>query len=103
MKHEAAAILSDVLTELKTLSYDDLVRRYLGSRGTREVLGDSGMEYQVGVEAFWDKGKPGPLRVIAVIDGDFCRTWKPLTDDFVITARGKAPWTSWRPKWWSGR
>jgi hypothetical protein len=85
---EATRILDEVVAELRRDSYDTLVARYLNQTSTRAVVAESGVEYQVEVQAFWDGRQPGNLRVIAAIDDGGWRAFKPLSSDFISATDG---------------
>ena len=88
---EARSILSRVAEELRTLSYTDLVRKYMAEDQNTEVAGASGVTYQVEVQAFWDDPRqPGSnLRVMASIDdGSFWRSVSPRTVSFIVAPDG---------------
>ena len=62
---EASAILVAVAVELRRESYDTLVARYLSEQDERTIVAESGVEYRVEVQAFWDTPRePGNLPVI---------------------------------------
>jgi hypothetical protein len=88
---EARSILQQTIQRLRSLSYAELVDQYLGEVDAFEITADSGVEYQIEVEAFWDDPrKPNQaLRVIAAIDdGRGWRSLSPLTDSFILTPDG---------------
>jgi hypothetical protein len=85
---EARRILDDVIAGLRRDSHETLVARYLHQSETRSVVAESGVEYQVEVQAFWDGRRPGNLRVIAAIDDGGWRAFKPLSADFIVAADG---------------
>lgn len=86
---EAARILDAVTAELRSESYDTLVARYLSEPHVRTVVAESGDQFQLEVQAFWDvPGKPGNLRVIIAIDDGGWRSLRPLSTDFIIASDG---------------
>lgn len=87
-KSEAGRLAESILESLRRESYQALVNRYLDSPEHREVVGESGKRYQVEVEAFWDSGQPGDLRVRVAIDDGGWRALSPLTSDFIIATDG---------------
>ena len=89
-KAEACAVGESVLADLRRESYDTLVQRLLDKVETHELLGESGVSYQIEVQAFWDSGKrnPGNLRVLVNIDDGGWRAFKPLCTDFIIAPDG---------------
>ncbi len=86
---EATRILDAVAVELRRESYDTLVARYLSEPHERTVVAESGVRYQVEVQAFWDTPRqPGNLRVIIAIDDGGWRSFRPLSTDFIIASDG---------------
>lgn len=55
---------------------------------TRTVVAESGVQYQVDVQAFWDSRQPGNLRVIVAIDDGGWRAFKPISTDFIVASDG---------------
>ena len=89
MDHEEARrILDDVTAELRREPYGTLVTRYVHESDTRTVVEESGVQYQVEVQAFWDGRQPGNLRVIVAIDDGGWRAFKPLSTDFIVASDG---------------
>lgn len=87
-KQEAKNVLADVLDELHHVPYPQLVERLLGVREKRVVRGPSGTDYDMEIGAGWVDHPDGALRVLATVDADFCRSWKPMTDEFIVTPGG---------------
>ncbi|MEP6463258.1 MAG: hypothetical protein ABJC62_07545 [Frankiaceae bacterium] len=87
-KQEAKNVLADVLDELHRTPYEQLMERFLGVREKRVVRGTSGTDYDLEIGAEWVDHPDGALRVLATVDADFCRSWKPMTDDFIVTPGG---------------
>jgi hypothetical protein len=84
-REEAGAIADAIVVELQSVPYNALTRRLLGEIETREVIGPSGVAYQVEIQGLWDTGKPGPLRVIVgVDDGTFRGAFRPVDRDFLV-------------------
>lgn len=86
-KAEARSILASVIADLRERSYDQL-RELLGESRMREAAGQTGMRYQIEVQAFWDAAPGGDLRVIASIDDGGLSAFKPLSDDFIVGPDG---------------
>ena len=86
---EARALLAEVVADLRTESYPALVAQYIGETGTRELVGASGVAYCVEIQGVWDTGSPGDLRIlIGIDDGGLRASFRPLTDDFIMTPSG---------------
>lgn len=84
----ALEIASDVLQDLRKLSYEE--RREMMERGpkTIDVAGSDGKRYQAAIEAFWDGKKNGPIRVMVLVDDGGLAVFKPLPRDFIIAPDG---------------
>lgn len=79
---EAKLILAKALEPFRQSSYEEL-RGRMGTVYTFQVQGDSGAEYQIEIEAFWD-GQPGQaIRVLGSIDDGGWRAFAPLSDSFL--------------------
>jgi hypothetical protein len=87
-KHEARAILAEQISTLRRRSYEGLRASLLNDSETFEVVGASGTTYQVELQAHWDSGKDGPLRIFALIDDGGWRSFKPLSEDFIVAPDG---------------
>lgn len=84
-KREARALAEDASLQRRREPHGALVDRLLNKPEASEVVGASGAQYQVEIEAFWDSGKPGDLRVIVAIDDGGLRALAPLTTAFIIS------------------
>ena len=87
-KHEGRELAEAFLDSLRSEPYDTLVSRYLDNPERREIPGAAGATYQVQVEAFWDGGQSGDLRVMVAIDDGGWRSFSPLCTDFIMAADG---------------
>jgi hypothetical protein len=80
---EAREVLAQHLAHYRTLSYDELVRRQ-GRVETAELTAASEQTYQLDVQFFWDHRKGGAIRVLGAVDDGGWRTFRPLTEDFIV-------------------
>jgi hypothetical protein len=87
-KREARGILAEEIAKLRMKSYDDLRARLLGGSENFEVVGASGARYQLELEAVWDSGENGPLRVFVLIDDGGWRAFSPMSDSFIVAPDG---------------
>jgi hypothetical protein len=86
---EAKRILNGVVAALRREPYGTLVARYLDESDGYAVVAESGVEYQVEVQAFWDSPRrPGNLRVMISIDDGGWRAFHPLSTDFIVASDG---------------
>lgn len=89
-KKEAKVVISKKLKQLESLSYREFVN-WIACRKVEvyEEVGDSGVKYQIEIEAMWDDKPEGAIRVMAGIDdGALLSALKPITLDFLITKDG---------------
>ncbi len=84
---EARSILSDVISDLRELPYEEL-SRFIEDPGLLEMTGDSGTWYQLEIIVFIDDPKAQTLRVSVGIDDGGWRAFYPVTDDFIIAPDG---------------
>ena len=83
-KEEAKRLLQDHLQAYRRRAYQDLVT-LMGETQVAEVLGASGVPYQIEVEVLWDHHPGGVIRVLAAIDdGTFRAAFSPVCDDFLL-------------------
>ena len=90
-KAEAKEILAQELIHLQAKSFKDL-QKLINSPDVIEVVGASGVSYQIEVQAFWDNPREsfGALRIITSIDdGRFLSALLPLSADFIMDSDGK--------------
>jgi hypothetical protein len=85
---EARGILDEVVAELRREPYATLVARYLHESDDYTIVAESGVRYQVEVQAVWDGHQPGNLRVIIAIDDGGWRALSPLSTDFIVASDG---------------
>jgi hypothetical protein len=88
-KEEALTILRMSLEPYRGKPYDTLVNMIDAEPVTMEETGRSGQWYQLEIEAVWDAGRGGPVRLIGAIDDGGWRAFFPLTDDFIKTPSGE--------------
>ena len=86
---EAAVIAESIITRLRSLPYETLVDRLLNDVETEEVSAESGVQHQVEIQAMWDSGRPGDLRVlVGVDDGSLRGSFSPVDRALVIANDG---------------
>jgi hypothetical protein len=84
---EAQSLLSEYLAGYRNYSYDELQTR-LREIDTYQVNGESGVQYQVEIQVFWDDKLQQNIRVIGAIDDGGWRAFLPLTDSFIMAPDG---------------
>ena len=87
-KFEAGEIADAKVRELRQLPWTELRDRYLDRPETVEVVGATGMKYQVETLAVWDGAKDAALRVFVGVDDGGWRAFAPLSADFIIAPDG---------------
>ena len=84
---EAKSILAKELTAFAARPYDKLVAS-IKHADVKNVVGESGANYQIEVTVFWDSKPNGDLRIMASIDDGGWRAFLPLTDSLIMTPDG---------------
>jgi hypothetical protein len=84
---EARQILREHMTKYRARSRAELLA-LLGSPEVTEVVGPSGVHYQIEIETFWDDVPDGNLRLLGAIDDGGLRAFVPLTEDFIVSPAG---------------
>lgn len=86
-KQEAQSLLRACLARYREYSYAELKTR-LGEIETCQVVGESGVQYQVEVQVFWDDKLQQNIRVMGAIDDGGWRAFLPLTDSLIMAPDG---------------
>jgi hypothetical protein len=77
------------LGQLRKCSYAQLKQMVEGRIfKTEEAIGQSGNNYQIEIQAFWDDKPGGNIRVRGSIDDGGWSSLLPLTSDFIMAADG---------------
>ena len=84
---EARELLLAELERYRQTPYREL-RRLLKEQDHFEVAGPSGTNYQIEIQAFWDSGPEGNLRIRGAVDDGGLRAFVPLIEDFIVTPAG---------------
>ncbi|NQU20330.1 MAG: hypothetical protein HQ567_03540 [Candidatus Nealsonbacteria bacterium] len=88
-KQEARTLLAERLNDYRKLPYADLVAK-IDDDDCVTVVGQSGTEYQIEVQVFWDAKPDGDIRVFGGIDdGRFLAAFAPLCDSFIVSPVGE--------------
>ena len=87
-KVEARGILGGEVARRRAQSYSQL-KELNGDSKHIEVVGNSGTEYQLEVQAWWDDKREQNLRVIVSIDDGGLRAIVPLTESFIVAPDGE--------------
>lgn len=86
---EAREIAARREAELRTESYDALVTRYLDQTVRNEIVGASGSDFDIEVEAFWETPKqPGTLVVHVIVGWRHRGSWPPVVREFLVGTDG---------------
>ena len=87
-KAEAQSELTKAICQLRNLEYDDLVSR-IDRPKTFTVTADSGIEYQLEVQVFWDGKQRKNICVMVSIDDGGMRAFFPISNDFIMSPNGE--------------
>ena len=81
---EAAGLLRRELESYAGRPFEELVS-LIGKTDAYAVRGETGIEYQLEIDALWDAEEGGLLRVLGSIDdGTFRAAFSPVTDDLLV-------------------
>ena len=86
-RQAAQALLVEEIQRYRSRTYEELLRLRT-EVDDYELVGPSGILYGIEVNAFWDSGKPGDLRVIMAIDGGEVSAGRPISEGFIISPDG---------------
>jgi hypothetical protein len=84
---EATTILESELARYRKMSYVDLWDLAEEPR-IAEIIGASGVTYQVEAQAWWDDASRTNIRVLLSIDDGSWRSFLPLSRDFLVAPDG---------------
>jgi hypothetical protein len=85
---EARAVLAEALTRYRSRSYEELAGR-IGEIDASEVIGPTGIAYQIEIEVRWDDRPGGDVLVLGGIDdGGWRSSFSPLNDSFIVAPDG---------------
>ena len=84
-RQEALALLTTELDKYRGLTYDQLVER-VGDEDFPDVVGPSGVQYQLEIQVVWDDQPGGTVRVLGSIDDGGWRAFVPLCDSVLKSA-----------------
>ncbi len=82
-KQEAKEIAAKQLATFRSKPYSELIKMIKAQPITSQVRGDSGVLYNLEVQAFWDDKPTANIRVMCSIDDGGWRSYSPLSDDFI--------------------
>ncbi len=85
---EARELLAQQLAPYRVWSYERLRTLVDAEPETREVVGPSGVTYQIELRAFWDGRAHGDVRMTAAIDDGGWRAFMPLGNSFIKAPDG---------------
>ena len=87
-KREAKSLLLSKLNTYRMKQYSEFLP-LMDEPDTFELNGESGVEYQIEIQAFWDDKKDGDIRVMGSIDNGGLRALFPLCEDFIMSPNGE--------------
>jgi hypothetical protein len=84
---EAKAILSKELRAFATRPYDKLVE-LISHPEVKNIVNESGINYQIELNVFWDSLPEKDLRIMGSIDDGGWRAFLPLTESLIMKPDG---------------
>ena len=81
-REEALGLLNAKLDDYRQIPYAELVSK-IDSNEVIEVIGPSGVEYQIEIQVMWDHKPNGDIRVMGAIDDGGLRAFMPLCGDLI--------------------
>ena len=82
-KKEAQRLLEKALNLYRDKPYSILASMVDQALDISEVTGESGTNYQIEIQTFWDDKPFGNVRVLGCIDDGGFRVFSPFSDDFI--------------------
>jgi hypothetical protein len=86
-EQEARKLLAEQLNAYRRRPYAELSSR-IGTDHQFEVVGLSGVAYQIEIQFLWDDQPNGNLRVLGSIDDGGLRAFFPLCRSFILASDG---------------
>ena len=86
-KDEARSLLRPIVAGLRAQSRVELLK-LLDLPESFTVTASSGTDYQIEVDAVWDRKPDGDLRVMVLIDDGGWSAFRPMSDDFIVAPDG---------------
>lgn len=82
-REEALAVLREKLAAYRQSPYGELQAK-VGEGDHFNIVGPSGVEYQVEVQVFWESAPDGNLLVVGSVDDGGLRAFMPLTESLLV-------------------
>ena len=80
---EAKEILDSIVSEYHKKSYEELAKLIDGDIGVFHVKGESGAEYEIEIDIFWDEENDKNIRFDAILDIGVISSIFPMRESFV--------------------
>lgn len=84
---EAKSTLAGELRAFAARPYDQLVE-LISNTEVKNVLSDSGVNYQIEIDVFWESEPNQNLRIMGSIDDGGWRAFFPLTESLIMKPDG---------------
>jgi hypothetical protein len=84
---KAKSILARALSEFAARPYDQL-QASINHTNVKSVTGESGANYQIEINVFWDSEPEKNLRIMGSIDDAGWRAFLPLTESLIMKPDG---------------
>lgn len=90
---EARTVLDRERERYQLITHKDLAQRISEKKlEVYSVSGESGIEYQIEVNGFWDDREGGTIRLVMAIDGGPISAYRPISIEFIkAPLRAPAP------------
>jgi len=82
-KEETEEIIRQQLEPYRRRPYAELISMINAKPINYEFRAPSEIVYQIEIQAYWDGGPNGNIRVVGSIDDGGLRAFSPLSDDFI--------------------
>jgi hypothetical protein len=86
-KTEAKLLVARELKAFAARSYSEL-SAMIGQTEVKRLVGDSGKEYQIELEVFWDSTQHENLHIMGSIDDGGWRAFLPICDSLIMKPDG---------------
>lgn len=80
---EAKQILDSIVGQYHKKSYAELVELINGDIGFFHVKGESGREYEIEIDVFWENKERGNVRFDAILDTGVISSFFPMRETFI--------------------
>lgn len=89
-KGEAREVLTQEMEKFKQQGFEELRKRFIDESEiyTDQIELESGAEYQIEIQGFWDDKSEEIIRIIGGIDNGGLSAFSPMPDSFIMRSDG---------------